>query len=158
MNIVAAWGAISNHNVNTWARYNAVPDFISRGSSAPGGAAAGHANLNACSDLSTCNPANDSLPVWAARQFWVGGHHEIKSEMCSLLRSCHPQGRLNVYEQQRANLNALQPKLVQPLSHAQVRALDFRPASGVRESTLFLECGATEGCTGNGNIIGFGAG
>merc|ERR1719210_2805450 len=104
MNIVAAWGAIPNHNANTWARYNAVPDFISRGSSAPGGAAPGHASLNACSDLSKCNPANDSLPVWAAMQFWAGGPHEIEGDLCSLLGSCHPEGRLNVYEQQRSNL------------------------------------------------------
>jgi len=133
MNLVAAWGAITNHNANTWARYNAVPDFISRGSSASGGAVPGHTSLNACSDISKCNPANDSLPLWAARQFWVGGPHEIQSEMCSLLRSCHPKGSLNIYEQQKANLNLLQPSLVQPLSHAKVRALDFRPASGVTE-------------------------
>jgi len=47
---------------------------------------------------------------------------------------------------------------VQPLSHAHVRALDFRPALGVTGAALALECGASDGCTGNGNVIGFGAG
>jgi len=155
LNMVEAWGAIDDHNTQTWSRYNAVPDFASRGSTSANGAVPGFASLNACSNLLKCNPGNSSLPRWAAAQFQLGGPKQLGPDICSELVACHPK-KTNTYEAQRSSLDSTQPsKAEQPLKHREVRELDFHPSPS--STALVLKCGDDTGCTGDGLVQGFGS-